>query len=241
MKKDTAFLIHVFYEEVFMKVIAPYVEKHIDDVDLYINLVIGNNSGSYIKSVKERFPSAVILFSENPGRDIRGYMNILSYIYEKELKYTNYMFIHTKTQKDASGKNCLKSLLDNTVGSKKTFGNCIKIIQEGSNYGMVGSRDYLTKGFHTKEERTKTLDILRRLGSQEQDATFIAGTMFMIRSSIVDKHLRKCGVIPSFTKDFVENGAKNSGWHHAWERVFGTIVYEEGLEIYPYDFILEKS
>lgn len=233
MKKDTAFLIHVFYEDAFMNVIAPYVEKHVNDIDLYINLVKGKNSEGYIESVRERFPTATILFSENPGRDIRGYMNMLSHIYEKQTTYQNYVFIHTKTQVDSFGQRCLKSLLDNTVGTPQTFSQCLETIKEGSKYGMAGSQEFLTRGFWTEEERVKTFNVLKRLDVQTRDVTFIAGTMFIVRASIIDKHLRKENAIEEFTKDFVEDGIKHSGWHHAWERVFGTLVIEEGLEIYP--------
>jgi hypothetical protein len=241
MKKDTAFLIHVFYESTFMNVIAPYVEKHVNDIDLYINFVKDKNSESFVNLVKERFPSAVVVFSENPGRDIRGYMNMLSYIYKNQKAYQNYVFIHTKTQVDGFGQRCLRYLLENTVGSTQILSRCLKEIQEGTKYGMAGSQEFLTKGFWTEEERAKTFDVLARLDVKTRDVTFIAGTMFIVRASIIDKHLRKDNSIEEFSKDFEENGIKHSGWHHAWERVFGTLVIEEGLEIYPSNQFARKD
>jgi hypothetical protein len=230
--KETAFLIHVWYEDVFLNKIAPFVSQHVNDVDIYINMVNGKAHHSFIEEVQSRFPAATITFSENPGRDIRGYMNMLSYIYEKDITYKNYVFIHTKTQIDNFGKRCLQSLLTHTIGSPETLKASLQMIDQTS-YGMSGSYEFVTKGFWTDEERSKTLNVLKRLGVKTRNVTFIAGTMFIVRASIIDKYLRTPDAIKTFSADFVEDGRKHSGWHHAWERVFGTLVIEEGLEIFP--------
>jgi hypothetical protein len=232
--KETAFLIHVWYEDVFFSKIVPFVIQHVNDVDIYINFVKEKTHPTFIEETREKFPNATITFSENPGRDIRGYMNMLSCIYEKGITYKNYVFIHTKTQIDSFGQRCLHSLLTHTIGSKETLNASLALINQ-TNYAMSGSHEFLTKGFWTEEEKNKTFDVLKRLGVKTRDVTFIAGTMFIVRASIVDKHLRKPGAIELFSADFVEDGTKHSGWHHAWERVFGTLVIEEGLKIFPCD------
>jgi len=228
----TAFLIHVWYEEVFTEKIVPFVIQHIDDVDLYINFVKGKTSLEFVEEIREKFPSATITFSENPGRDIRGYMNMLSYIYENKITYKNYVFIHTKTQIDSFGQRCLQSLLKHTIGSKETLNAALKMIDQ-TVYGMAGSHEFVQEGFTNDEERRKTFDILERLNIEPGRNKFVAGTMFIVRASIIDKYLRKPGAIEMFSADFVEDNKKNGGWHHAWERVFGTLVVAEGLEILP--------
>ena len=227
----TAILVHVWYEDVFLNVIAPKLAIH-KNVDLYINFVKRHNSNSFIQQVKEMFPAAVILFSDNPGRDIRGYLNCLSYIYHEDKQYDNYIFVHTKTNENDHGKRMLENLLRGIIQDEETLRQGTELVKE--RYGMVGAVNYVQNTFFTQEEKLKTINILKRLGCNKFDVKFVAGTMFNVSAAIIDHYLRKPGIIEDFNNDFYEDSLKHSGWHHAWERVFGTMVIDYGKDIYEY-------
>lgn len=235
MENTTAILVHVWYEDVFINKIFPRIVQHNGKVDFYFNFVESKVSENCVRTIEDNFINYKITYSPNPGRDIRGYMNMLSEIYKDNKTYKNYVFLHTKTNENKSGENCLEILLRSTVGTPKTLSNVIKILEHKHEYGMVGSKDLLKKGFFTDEEKIKGFDIADRLGIQKDTVKFIAGTMFAVKAEIIDRYLRKPRVIEEFNKDFVENGKKHNGWHHGWERVFGMLVYDSGQMIFPYD------
>jgi lipopolysaccharide biosynthesis protein len=235
MENSTAILVHIWYEDVFLDKIYPRIVQHNGSVDFYFNFVKSNISSTCVETIQKSFNNYKITYSENPGRDIRGYMNMLSEIYKEDKNYKNYIFLHTKTNIDSFGVACLETLLLSTVGTVKTLQTVQNILEESQEYGMVGSATMFASGFYTEGERSKSLNIADRLGIQKDKVNFIAGTMFAVKAEIIDKFLRKPGVIERFCKDFVEDGIKHSGWHHAWERVFGMLVYDCGQKILPYD------
>ena len=237
MRNKTAFLVHIWYEDVFIEKIYPRILQHNGTADFYFNFVKHNVSQRALEMIQSSFENFHITYSDNPGRDIRGYMRMLEHIYEKGSSYENYVFLHTKTNVDFAGVQSLENLLHGTVATPEILNNVLGILNTNNLYGMVGSGKQLLCGFFTEDEKYKAFNIAERLGLQKKEPNFIAGTMFAVKSSIIDKYLRKDGVIEEFCKDFVENGVKHSGWHHGWERVFGMIVYDSDMKIFPYNTV----
>jgi sulfur carrier protein ThiS len=140
------------------------------------------------------------------------------------------VFLHTKTNIDQSGSMQMHYLINDILGSRDILQKALTVLLQEKN-GMVGSGRYLAEGFYTYEESRKAHDIIKRLGLTVNRVVFIAGTMFIVKAEILDKYLRNDGVIEIFCNDFYEDGTKNSGWHHAWERVFGMLVSIAGKQV----------
>jgi lipopolysaccharide biosynthesis protein len=238
--KENAVLFHIYYEDAY-QVVQPFLEKVQDQADLIFNFVEGK--ANFLDRVKADFPQAVILFSKNPGRDIRGYLNCLSYVYESQKNYRNYFFVHTKTQKDSFGKRSLSFLVNSTLGSMKAA----LAELEKPEVGMVGSGDFIYTGFYDKDTAAKSVILCERLeidlppwnfvSSQPSinywEPSFVAGTMFAVKAEVIDFYLRKPGLVEEICQDFVEDGRSYGGWHHAWERIFGLMVYARNMRISP--------
>ena len=113
--------------------------------------------------------------------------------------------------------------------------------------GMVGSGDFIYTGFYDKDTAAKSVILCERLeidlppwnfvSSQPSinywEPSFVAGTMFAVKAEVIDFYLRKPGLVEEICQDFVEDGRSYGGWHHAWERIFGLMVYARNMRISP--------
>ena len=242
---DNAVFFHVYYEDAYQKV-EPLLKKLQGRADIFFNFIQGHPRKEFLERIRAEFPDADFLFSPNPGRDIRGYFNCLQHVYQSERNYQNYFFLHTKTQKDAFGKRVLHTLTHSILDLDRT----LKALQD-TEIGMVGSRECLYEGFYYRRsdygEFYRGADICNRLDIEfppswklgtnpildSSQPGFIACTMFAVKSEVIDFFLRKEGVIEEFCQDFTEDGKSYGGWHHAWERVFGLMVYARNMRIFP--------
>jgi lipopolysaccharide biosynthesis protein len=230
--EKTAFLIHVWYFDVFEKNIEPKLLAYKDTATFFFNFVKSNVDESLVERIQKTYPKSTILYSENPGRDIRGYFNMLNYIYQENLNFDNYVFLHTKNQHlGQEAVRCLKSVLRDTVQYPQTFETLLALLDSNQKLGMISSHEMIREGFWTEEEEIKTYHILNHFGFNPSKVTFFEGTMFIVKAKIIDKFLRIPKNLQFFTDMFYENGVKHSGWHHAWERVFPSLVIADGYEI----------
>ncbi len=234
--RETAFIVHIWYHDVFEKHIEPHIHQYRNSSSFFFNFVKGNESPSLVEYIKTTYKNSVILYSENEGRDIRGYFNCLSYINKNNLSFESYVFLHTKNQHlGPRAVTCLKSTLRDTVQYPETLVSALEILKHDDSVGMIGSHEMKQEGFWTDEEKIKTYYILNEFGYAPDKIEFFEGTMFIVKAKIFDKFFRSQKVIDKYVGMFYEDGSKHSGWHHAWERVFPTLVTIEGYDLMAFN------
>jgi len=228
-----AILVHIYFVDVFVDQMLPKL-KLLDDIgDFYFNIVRGQETDELLNTIKINFKHHTISFTEkNVGRDINGQLNNLKALYDQNKYYDYYLFVHTKKSQHLDknfGKNWLDNLLYHTIGDELRITNILKRFKNEPKLGMIGAPNckvnLMTVNGHNVNELAKIFKI-----NKHTKFWYIAGTMFWVRASIIDQYFDvDGGLIEWLQEQFTEeNGAIDGQIHHAFERIFGLMVYANG-------------
>ena len=213
--------------------------------DLFVTLTVENTEIE--KDIKSFKSDAKIWIVENRGYDIGPFIDFLHHIDLN--KYDLVMKLHTKNKFNGvdthinnyvfSRKLWFKVLTRSLIGSSKIFMKNIKEFQKYPELGMVGSKYLIASDTETSSTVSSQVGIiLNELGLSSKYIKFVAGTMFICRSNILDP-LKKYYTIVDFPPT---NGKiKDGTLAHAIERVMGCLATAQGYKIKGFDKSLPHS
>ena len=244
-KLRLAIHLHLYYFDMWPEIKS--LLSNIEDYpyDLYVTMIKEN--GQIFQEVKEFKADARIWVVENRGYDIGPFVDFLHRI--DLSKYDLVMKLHTKNKFNGvdthinnhifSRKLWFKTLTRALIGSPKMFMKNIKEFQKYPELGMVGSKHLIASNSETSNAVLSQVDvILNELGWCHEAIKFVAGTMFMCRSKILDP-LKKHYTIMDFPPT---NGKiKDGTLAHAIERVIGCLTTAQGYKIKGFDRSLPHS
>jgi hypothetical protein len=227
--------------------------------DLWITIHEEHKDNVVVQTIKNKYPNVKLLFIENKGFDIGPFFFTLKKMYESNIKYDYILKLHTKSVEYHREK-----LLRACIGSDNVVAKTLKLFMENKEVGMISDNicfEYITQPtntYHLKriinkvftDSSTSGLKVIPRQGF-----TFVSGTIFWIRSSII------YDVIALETLDwFIENlndkttfdinwmrmnnkkdignilwpnatGKRDCMFEHAVERFFGYMVEAKNFKI----------
>lgn len=185
-------------------------------------------------------PNTKFVKVDNIGYDSYPFLKILRMINLSDYDYI--MKLHTKNKHTT----CLElynfigklydydwrdELIKPLIWDKHNFQKCLKLMQK-NNTGLIGSKLLTLKATSKLPEDNELLDDLKKkLNITNPNLEFIAGTMFIIKSSALAR-LRDSNIDE---KDFENVNAITKGVGtiaHAIERIFITLALEENLKVY---------
>lgn len=227
--------LHIYYAEMWPKMRAYLTNMGDYPYDLYVTLV---GEHPELERELERFRPGVIHWRvENRGYDVGPFTDFLNRV--DLAQYDLILKLHTKNDtattltwvnfRCVTRKWWSRMLLDALLGSRKRFADNIRIFERESDVGMVGSAHLTTsRSFHKQHVKELLHACMDKLGYRNWRFRFVAGTMFMVRSSIMQP--LKCAYEPG---DFeVSRGDVSDGTlAHALERVFGCITLAQGYRL----------
>jgi len=227
--------LHLYYLDLWPEMLA-YIKNIPLECELLVNFpdtVPLEDIAPIEESIKSNFGSYKILFSENRGLDVGGYMNIINYAIGQKKDYDLVVFLHTKkharTDPDL-GKQWRKDLFKAILGSQYKIECILDIFQRNDMVGMIGCNDYVMY----MEEDGNNIDNLeyfsKRLGLEDIIIKFVAGSIFWSRWwPFRDVFSRSKIETSEFEKSeaYTNDGMKA----HAIERMFGIIIIDQDLEI----------
>lgn len=229
--------LHLYYLDLWPEMMA-YIKNIPVECELLVNFpdTLSPESIAPIEeSIKSNFDSYKILFSENKGLDVGGYINIINYAIEQKKDYDLVVFLHTKkharTDPDL-GKQWRKDLFKAILGSEYKTGGILDTFQKNDMVGMIGCSDYVMY----MEEDKKNIDNLeyfsKRLGIDEEDMIikFVAGSIFWSRWWPFRDVFSRSKIETSEFEES-ENYTNDGMKAHAIERMFGIIIIDQDLEI----------
>ena len=219
-------LAHVYYPELWDE-LSEYLSNLPEETcDLYVNLVDTSFSQGLIMRIRETFPSARIYISENVGRDIGGFCQLLRNLRMED--YRLFCLVHTK-KSPHMGKGEVqlwrRKLLTPLMGTRERAVENIKLMLMHDEIGLIGSLQCRYTELNDNPE--KYFELLSRLGVSEEasDVEFLSGTMMFVRREVLQRVAEVASDIP------FENGEDKSlafhrdgQWAHAVERAFGAVV-----------------
>lgn len=223
MCTHVAICFHLGYHQRFVEFI-PYIDNVIKcccQTDLYITY---REDLDPTEMCRKKYPHAQIMKAIK-GCDTGAFLLQIKMILETNQKYDYIFKLHTKT----NNKTCPTwsyDLLENTAGSIENVSRVIQLFQNEPKIGMIGGKRWVLK----RDANYIMLHDVCNRNKITLNGSFIGGTIFWIRMSVIyqicptidlDKEYNLCEfgkpVEPSYT--------------HAWERVFGLMVYTQGLKI----------
>jgi len=188
------------------------------------------------KDIKRDFKNSYVLFTSNIGKDIGGKLALIDLYLMLDIHSTYIIFLHDKqspqTLVGESWKNNLYKILE-----PSNLKNILQIF-ESDKVGLIGAKEHIINEFdsHTKTFRHNndlSKQFLERYNISITNYNYISGTMYWIRSSILEDFFNKNNPISS-RKD-LESGNVVDDYGdtlaHTWERMFCWLVVNEGYSI----------
>ena len=207
------------------------------DWDLYVTYVEENPKT--FEKIKNLKPETKFFKVKNIGYDIWPFIQIIRQV---ELKNYDYVIkLHTKAKSKQnieigdlpaiSGFFWRDELVNSILHSKMHFKNILKIIDKNKNIGFVSSKFfYIPIGNILPEDNEMLWDLKEKLGIKSNLNYFLAGTMFMIKSNLLEIIKKSEIKEDDFPQKSASNG--NSTIAHTIERIFAMICDMNKNEIY---------
>ncbi|MBO5039342.1 MAG: hypothetical protein J6C85_07830 [Alphaproteobacteria bacterium] len=220
-----------------------FLEKinHIKEADIPFDLFISVSNAaafqkkqiSVVSKITQLYPDAVIIPTPNAGYDIGPFIEILHHIDLNQYSYI--LKLHTKRREKISYAKLnrkrydtalwRKILLNELIGSKEIVLSNIEELNKNDTIGMIGPTPLIVE---EKNELTEFAQCAASLGlSLTEPLTFVAGTMFFIKSSLLKPFLNY--QISDFAP--TEAAIHDKTLAHTMERMFGLAVTAQKHQI----------
>lgn len=240
MSLKMAVYLHLHYIEMWPEFAVLMQNMESYSYDLYVTLTKSQPETEIL--IKSLYPKATVWVVENRGYDVGPFVDFLHRI--DLAQYDLVMKLHSKNKNQGAmtlingryigRKLWFKLLTRSLLGSRKLFEKNIKVFEKQPELGMIGSKHLITSDKRCSDTvRGMVEDILVRLGYlRPPDIKFVAGTMFIVRSQLLEK-IRNNFNLQDF--DLTDGTVKDGTLAHALERVFGCLVAAEGFYIKGFD------
>lgn len=215
---------------------------NIGDYPYSLFVTMNEEDDDIIRDIKQFHKETSVFIVENKGYDIGPFVYFLNKI--DLSKYDLILKIHTKDNKAGcdtllnhryvSRKYWFQLLIEALIGSKRIVLKNINAFQNNKKLGMIGSKYCITSNYKNAiDVKDKVIEIMNGFNfTNFLPITFVAGTMFFVRSKILQK-VKENYTINDF--DITDNQVKDGTLAHALERVFGCLVIAQGYQIQGYD------
>lgn len=235
-----ALLIHIYYPDSWEKIFREQLmalNEH--PLLIMINLCIDNTASQEIAgSIKKDYPGAYVIITPNKGKDIGGKLALIDLFIRTEQRYDYIIFLHDKISPYAITGERWRAKLFSIIQPEK-----IKAIEkkfhDEKNLGVVGPRDFILNEYDEKKQRLETTnkekleELIFKYKLNLTGYTFIAGTMFWIRSQIIKNFFS--AYTPLDCRELLEPGNTTDQYEgtytHSWERVLCWLANDQGYTI----------
>ena len=232
--------LHIYYLDMWYE-IKPYL-KNLEGYayDLYVTM--NKQDDAIIKDIKDFNPSAKFFMVENRGYDVGPFVYFLHQINLND--YDLILKLHTKNNKNEGSvvinNKCINRkfwfllLIESLIGSRAIFDNNIRAFEQDDKLGMIGSKYLISSGLkNAKSVEASVRQILERMGvPSDLPIVFVSGTMFMVRSHIMQK-IKDSFNITDF--EITSGKVHDETLAHVLERLFGCLTQALGYKIQGFD------
>lgn len=231
--------LHLYYLEQWNET-KEYL-RNIDNnpYDLYVSLTQDNPV--LIQKIKEFHQETKFFVVENRGYDVGAFIYFLHQISLSD--YDLILKLHTKGKNGSdwrigsypiSREYWSKLLFAGLLGSREVFAKNMQAFAEFPELGMIGSKYLITSNLKNyKPVYQQVQELMKKItGHSSKKIKFVAGTMFMVRSCLLQK-IKDNIVFEDFEP--TDKEIKDGTLAHILERVFGCLVIESGYEIKGFD------
>ena len=226
---NIAIVIHLYYHDLWEKELQAYLSKIDIAYDLYITVPQGRSDEEILQLFHAQ-PNAHIYMTENRGRDVLPFLQIMKLIGVEN--YTYICKMHSKKTGDSALGNVWRKLLYyDLIGSNQTVEEIVNLFESDENIGVItGKNTILDSERYTYGNDDKISKLARDANIiYDKYYYFAAGTMFWTRSELL------LPIVNLFEADKLafeeESGQKDDTLAHAIERFFGIIAHAYDKQI----------
>ena len=219
-------LAHVFYPDLWDELAGYLANLPEHAYDLYVNLVETTCTPELEQSVREAFPAANVVVSQNVGRDIGGYFQLLRNISADDYRF--FCLVHSKKSPHLSSGDAIlwrRRLLTPLLGTRPLAVESLKLMLTDETVGLIGAR--LCRDTALRDNTGKFAELMDMLDvrPESRDVEFVSGTMMYLRREVLQRIFETCKDLP-FEKgdDTPLQFHLDAQWAHAIERVIGNVV-----------------
>jgi hypothetical protein len=230
-----AIVTHIYYEDTWPD-IAGVLKRLSIPFDLIVTTVPGRNR--LVRAVARDFPDAEVIVTENRGRDVRPFLELLEAGRLDRYRYV--CKIHGKKSNDGGRISYLgalwrrRSLFDLLAGPGIAE-SIVQAFEADESVGIIGPRAFRLPSVTSPLEpswgktRPKVLELAAKMGvaPTEFRLDFYGGTMFWARPEAL-RPLRDLKLARAFPE---EQGLLDGGLEHATERLFTTSAVVAGFKL----------
>ena len=247
-KRPLAIMVHLFKINLWENIseFIQNLEEFNLDIDLYVNISVNDKQElskpdytilkDKIKKTK-LFKNIYFTDSDNRGMDIGGFFISCCKMYDLGLRYDSIIKIHSKTN-DSWRFAMLYALL----GNEKIIKNNLKLLANKT-IGMIGNNvlsinNVLSVNLRSYKYIYTYMDYFK-IQKKTNLGHFVPGTIFWLKGDVLEKHFTKKILLKcyyEFEQNYCGSMVNNrEGKPHAFERFFGIMVNNCGLETVPFD------
>lgn len=184
------------------------------------------------------FEKSVLLKVPNVGKDIGGKLAAINYYLRFGVKTSCLLFLHDKISPQSINADYWLTELY-SIMEQKNFKKIIETFENNKKVGLMGSRIFLKNEYLSASENFDTSNdqLLRQLIKKYElrckKYDYIAGTMFIVRSSIFETFFSKHKPLDIRSQLEVGNvlDLKEGTVTHCWERLFCFIVEHYNYQV----------
>ena len=227
--KNIAIIIHLYYHDLWEKEIKGYLEQLSIPYDLFITIPEGRNEEEILQLFHDQ-PHAYIFSTENRGRDVLPFLQVMKIIGTDSYKYI--CKIHSKKTGESALGNVWRQLLYyDLIGSNDIVQKTLQTFEKNKNVGVItGKNTILDSERYTYGNDAKITQLAQEAQLiYDRHYYFAAGTMFWTRSELL------VPIVDLFLSEKLyfeeESGQKDDTLAHAIERFFGIIVQAKKQKI----------
>jgi len=219
-QNNIAIIVHLFYVDIWEEILQ-YLKALDISYDLYITIPQGLQEKDILNIFYE-LPKVHLYMVENRGRDVLPFLQILHII---DIKNYDYLCkLHTKKSVTSdSGDAWRKLLYYDLIGSAQIVNDIVNTFDQEQDTGIVTGKNLILNAAKFDLGNGKNVKTLANMASipYETNYHFAAGTMFWMRSSILEP------LLPLIENDQLnfedENGQSDHTLAHALERFLGLL------------------
>jgi lipopolysaccharide biosynthesis protein len=234
-----AILIHIYYPDSWKKIfLSQLLQLQVYAPMLMINLYKNASAFDTAAAIRNDFPDALLLTTPNKGKDIGGKLALID-LYLKTKQEADYIiFLHDKISPHAiTGEKWRAKLF--SIIDPANIKAILKEFRSNTNIGIVGAKDFVQSEFDDVSNQLETTnrikidELIKNFNLTIADYTFVAGTMFWIRSGIVTKFFSKFS--PLRCREVLEEGDFTDQYEgtytHSWERIFCWLATSQNFKV----------
>jgi hypothetical protein len=230
---DVCILIHAFYPDLLAELVGFAQNFSGVSFDIFINVVDLAWTPEVQNELRAICPGAFVMLSNDLGRDIGGFMRLLTHI--DIGRYDVFAFLHTKKSPHVvaeKGQHWRRQLLHAIAGTPEIATRCVSLFKEDPLVGMIGAKEWRSHDMGKNIEQYERLLDLLGVKGKNRELDYLSGFMFLIRSDVVARMFEALRKL-----DFEFGGDKDLEFHrdgqiaHGAERALPALVREMGYEI----------